>query len=121
MPEGRLADGNRADIIALLTAMRTPVEIKGQWHAELWRAADTQLDRLYTTDYAAERRGIYLVLWFGQNVRKSKKAKARSRGQKRPATPAELRRSLIAASQAAQDGRVAVVVLDLERPPRAVA
>jgi hypothetical protein len=121
MPEGHLADDNRADIIAVLTGMLIPVEIKGQWHAELWRAADTQLDRLYTTDYAAERRGIYLVLWFGQNVRKSKKAKARARGQKRPATPEELRLSLIAASQAAKDGRVAVVVLDLERPPRAVA
>ncbi|SEP24494.1 hypothetical protein SAMN02990966_04663 [Rhodospirillales bacterium URHD0017] len=120
IPEGRLADGNRADIIALRTGMRAPVEIKGQWHAALWHAADTQLDRLYATDYAAERRGIYLVLWFGRNVRKSKKVKAKGRGQKPPATAEELRLGLIAASKAAQDGRVAVVVLDLERPPHVV-
>ena len=43
-----------------------------------------QLDRLYATDYAAERRGIYLVLWFGRNVHASKKAKAQGRGRKRP-------------------------------------
>jgi hypothetical protein len=119
MPEGHLADDNRADIIALLTGMRAPVEIKGQWHPELWRAADTQLDRLYATDYATERRGIYLVLWFGQNVVESKKPRAQGRGRKRAASPDELRLGLIAASQAAQDGRVAVVVIDLERPPRA--
>lgn len=116
MPEGHLADDNRADIIALLTGMRVPVEIKGQWHDELWHAADTQLDRLYATDHAAERRGIYLVLWFGQNVPESKKPKAQRRGQRRPATVEELQLGLIAASQAAQDARVAVVVLDLERP-----
>jgi hypothetical protein len=99
--------------------MRAPIEIKGQWHADLWHAADTQLDRLYATDYAAARRGIYLVLWFGQKVPGSKKPKARGRGRKRPASPDELRLGLIAASHAAQDGRIAVVVIDLERPPRA--
>jgi hypothetical protein len=118
LPEGHLADDNRADIIALLSGMRAPIEIKGQWHTELWRAADTQLDRLYATDYAAERRGIYLVLWFGHNVAASKMPKAPGRGRKRPMTPEELREGLVAASHAAQDGRVAVVMLDLERPPR---
>ena len=119
MPEGHLADDNRADIIASLNGMRMPVEIKGQWHPELWRAADSQLDWLYATDYAAERRGIYVVLWFGQNVSESKKPKAQGRGYRRPATSEELRLGLIAASRAAQDARIAVVVLDLERPPRA--
>lgn len=118
MPEGHLADNNRADIIASLNGMRVPVEIKGQWHPELWQAADTQLDRLYATDYASERRGIYLVLWFGNNVPESKKPRARARGSKRPLSPDELRKGLTAISLAAQDGRVAVVVLDLERPPR---
>lgn len=119
MPEGHLADDNRADIIASLAGMREPIEIKGQWHSDLWHAADTQLDRLYATDYAAERRGIYLVLWFGQNVSKARKPKARARGDRRPTSPQELQLGLITASQAAHDGRVAVVVLDLERPPRA--
>jgi len=116
LPEGHLADDNRADIIALLGGMRVPVEIKGQWHEDLWQAADTQLDRLYATDYAAERRGIYIVLWFGHNVRDAKKPKAQGRGRKRPKSAEELGAGLVASSHAAQDGRVAIVVLDLERP-----
>lgn len=116
MPEGHLADDKRADIIALLHGMRAPIEIKGQWHPELWRAADTQLDRLYANDYAAERRGIYLVLWFGNNVSTSKRPRAPARGSKRPQDSDTLRLGLSATSTAAQQGRVAIVVLDLERP-----
>jgi hypothetical protein len=119
LPEGHLADDNRADIIASLAGMRVPIEIKGQWHPQLWRAADNQLDRLYAIDYAAERRGIYLVLWFGLNVAELKKPKANAPGQRRPKTSEELRAGLIAASAAAQDDRVAVVVLDVERLRRA--
>lgn len=116
LPEGHLADDNRADIIALLSGMRAPLEIKGQWHPDLWHAADTQLDRLYATDYAAERRGLYVVFWFGHDVPDSKKPKARGRGRSRPNTAEELRAGLVASSQAARDGRVAIIVLDLERP-----
>jgi len=119
MPEGHLANDNRADIIALLNGMRIPVEIKGQWHNGLWHSADTQLDRLYTTDYAAERRGIYLVFWFGHNVPEAKKPKAAGRGSRRPRSVEELQSGLIRRSQAAQDGRVVVVVLDLVSPTTA--
>lgn len=30
-----------------------------------WEGADKQLDSLYTQDWRAEGRGIYLVLWVG--------------------------------------------------------
>lgn len=50
-PEGHMANDKRADISATLSGMRVPVEIKGQWHKDLWHAADTQLDRLYASDY----------------------------------------------------------------------
>ncbi len=115
LPEGHLANDKRADIIGILAGMRLPVEIKGQWHADVWTAADSQLDRLYTADYAAERRGIYLVLWFGRQVPKSKLPRSSGRGKRAPTSPEELRTKLIASSRAAQEGRVAVVVLDLER------
>lgn len=91
LPEGHMAADKRADIIALLNGMRLPVEIKGQWHGDLWHAADTQLDRLYTTDYAAERRGIYLVLWFGYTAPSRQLPRARGRGERRPASPAALK------------------------------
>ena len=112
-PEGHLAADKEADLVAELgNALMVPIEIKGQWHSDLWHAADTQLHRLYAADWRAERQGIYLVLWFGEV---GKSLKAPPRGTPRPTTPADLREALVAASSAAQAGLVEVVVLDVSR------
>jgi hypothetical protein len=110
IPESHGADEKRVDIV-VKAAQRLilPVEIKGQWHRELWTAADTQLDHLYVADWRAER-GIYLVLWFGERV------KGLPVGINPPSTAEELRHALVSTSRAAQAGRVDVVVLDLTRP-----
>lgn len=112
-PEGHLADDKRADIICQLGAMMTPIEIKGQWHPELWTAADHQLERLYVNDWRAEA-GIYLVLWFGAGT--TKPLKRPPGGAPAPTTPEALQSALTAGSAQAQTGRVKVVVLDLVRP-----
>lgn len=117
-PEGHMAADKEADIIANIASMRLPVEIKGQWHKALWTAADAQLDRLYASDYAAERLGIYLVLWFG--IGSPKPLRSPGKGKAAPTTPDELRLALVDGSVAAKSGRVEVVVLDLERPPRII-
>ncbi len=114
-PEGHMAADNRADIIASVAALRLPIEVKGQWHKDLWHAADTQLDRLYATDYAADRLGIYVVFWFGPTV--GKKLASQGKGKTVPKTAMELQMLLAEGSSAAKAGRVAVVVLDLERQP----
>lgn len=90
--------------------------LKGQWHDELWRAADSQLDRLYAADYAAERRGIYLVLWFGNALATGKKPRAQDARSRRPLAPEQLREGLIQMSEAARSGRIKIVVLDISRP-----
>lgn len=115
-PEGHMAADKRADIIASVGPLRLAVEVKGQWHDDLWHAADTQLDRLYTTDYAAERQGIYLAFWFGPNS--PKKLRSPGRSETAPGSPKELCQALERRSSACKSGRVTVVVLDLERPPR---
>jgi hypothetical protein len=97
--------------------MRIPIEVKGQWHPALWHAADTQLDRLYSSDWRADRRGIYLVLWFGDVAAPSKKLKRPGDGSPLPRTPEELRIALIDRSKAAREGRVKVFVLDVARRP----
>lgn len=69
--EGYMKNDNRCDIVfsKLINGRRKilPVEVKGQWHPELYSAFDTQLNRLYTIHPDAEGQGIYLVLWFGTN------------------------------------------------------
>lgn len=67
--EGYMKDDNRCDIVfsKLIDGRRKilPLEVKGQWHPELYSAFDSQLDRLYAIHPDAEGQGIYLVLWFG--------------------------------------------------------
>lgn len=111
--ETHLADDKRADIeCSVRPGLMLPIEVKGQWHRDLWIASDRQLDHLYVNDWRAER-GIYLVLWFG---RSGTHVPARA-GHARPDAPDELRDLLITSSAAAKAGRVAVVVIDLTRPP----
>jgi hypothetical protein len=114
-PEGHVASDKEIDIACKVGALLMPIEVKGQWHDELWVAADQQLDRLYTPDWRADGYGIYLVLWFGDNVPKNKKLKSPGRASKRPSSPQTLRDQLIERSRAAKTGRVSVVVLDLSR------
>lgn len=44
------------------------IEVKGQWHPKLFTAATQQLYDLYSYHPDAALQGIYLVLWFGQEV-----------------------------------------------------
>jgi hypothetical protein len=114
-PEAHIAADKEVDIACSVGGLRLPIEIKGQWHAELWRAADTQLARLYAEDWQADGHGIYLVLWFGHHVPTNKRLRAPGRGIDAPQTPEQLREMLSSTSQAVQDGKTEVVVLDLSR------
>lgn len=114
-PEVHVGGDKEVDITCSVGKMRLPIEIKGQWHKQLWEAADTQLDRLYTVDWLAERHGIYLVLWFGSKVEKSKRLISSGRGKPSPETPNDLFAALTSGSKAACEGRVSIVVLDLTR------
>ena len=111
--EGHLADDKRCDIICTLGDTMLPIEVKGQWHPELWSAADRQLDRLYVNDWRAER-GIYLVLWFGCDV--NKKPTKPPSGFPAPQTASGLHAALHGRSTTTREGRTEVVVLDLTRP-----
>lgn len=115
-PETHVAAEKRVDISCSVGNSRLPIEIKGQWNRELWKAADTQLDALYTRDNRAEGVGIYLIFWLGPNPENpNKKIQSPGRGIDRPETPEEMKAMLIERSQAAKEGRVKVVVLNLER------
>lgn len=112
-PEAHKAGDKEVDIACRCGKLCLPIEVKGQWHRDLWHAADTQLDRLYATDWQAERRGIYLVLWFGQQSAPNKRLAHAPQGVESPQTPADLKSALAARSAAVRDGRIAIVVLDV--------
>lgn len=116
-PEVQVGGDKEVDIGCAVGMLRMPIEIKCQWHRDLWHAADSQLDRLYSQDWSAEGRGIYLVLWFGHQDNSSKRLRGPGRERAMPTSPQDLQQMLTSSSQAAQDGRVAVVVMDLSRSP----
>lgn len=117
-PEVHVGGDKEVDITCTVGALRMPIEIKGQWHSELWKGADNQLDALYASDWRAHRRGIYLVLWFGNAVNEHKALTSPGRGVRRPQTADELREMLTARSRTASLGNITVVVLDLTRTKR---
>ena len=67
--EHHLKDARRCDITVtcMFDGRRSllVMEVKGQWHRDLYLAAKEQLHRRYAIHPDAEQQGIYLVLWFG--------------------------------------------------------
>ena len=71
-PEHQLKSANRSDFTATKliggTRRLLVIEVKGQWHRELYTAAAAQLYARYSIHPDAEHQGIYLVIWFGRDV-----------------------------------------------------
>lgn len=72
-PEHHLHDDKRCDITCAMQKngkrKLVTIEAKGQWHKELFSAVEEQLHNLYSIHPDAEGQGIYLVLWFGEQVK----------------------------------------------------
>lgn len=70
-PEHQLNNAKRCDITCskMIGNKRRMlvIEVKGQWHSELYTAASSQLYERYSIHPDAEQQGIYLVLWFGKD------------------------------------------------------
>ncbi len=106
----------RADIAAIRNSIGLPVEIKGQWHPNVWSAPVDQLDAKYTRDWHAEGRGVYIVMWFG-NVPRTQLPK-HPEGLDRPNTPQALRQMLIDRVPEARRSQIDVFVIDVTRPAK---
>ena len=114
-PEFAMPRSTRADSGFRLNGMTIPLEAKGQWHAEVWTAVQTQLDESYTIDYQASGYGIYLVFWFGADVPERRRLQPPPRGERLPSSAQEMKEQLEARiSKIRRDG-IKDVVLDLER------
>ena len=115
-PEARHAGGARSDLLVRCDGFAIPIEIKRQWHRDLWTAVREQLIPKYAAMPEAMGRGIYLVLWFG--VSGASRPIARPPKGIRPETREQLRRRLVENLTPEERDRVEVRVLDV-RPPAA--
>ena len=115
-PEMHMPNQKRADIAAIRNSIGLPVEIKGQWHKDVWNAPMDQLAARYTRDWHAEGRGAYIVIWFG-NV-PGKQLPKHPEGLAPPATPQALRQMLVDDLPETHRSLIDVSVVDASRPAR---
>ena len=114
LPETLMPEAKRADIVVLYSEFGLPIEIKGQWHPEVWNAAAVQLIQQYARDWRADDRGIYLVFWFG-NV-PGKNLPSHPDGITRPSSSEELENLLVDRLPDNEKDRISVVVIDVSKP-----
>jgi hypothetical protein len=112
--EADMPQTKRADLAYARGTMQLPVEVKGQWHSNVWDAATDQLDMQYLIDWRSEQRGIYCVLWFGDlSSATNRRLKAHPDGLAAPQSAEEMRTMLIDRIPEARRTLIDVSVLDL--------
>ena len=111
--EGTMPDSNRCDLLNTHCLMNLPIEIKGQWHNEVWTAASDQLQN-YTREYHSNGRGIYLVLWFGYLGPKHPKNPHGWMGQPLPKTLNKMK-DLLAIKFENVSEKTKIITLDLSK------
>ncbi len=111
--ETHMSNSNRCDITAECSINGDQkllvIEVKGQWHSELYSAASKQLFDRYSQHPNAAKQGIYLVLWYGKDEKiAGKKIHSIS-------TAKELHRELKNSLPIDLNARIDIVVLDLSK------
>jgi hypothetical protein len=112
--EADMPQTKRADLAFSRQSLQLPIEVKGQWHTDVWDAATGQLDAQYLIDWRSEQRGIYCVLWFGhQPSASNRRLKTHPDNLAAPEDAQTMRRMLIDRIPEARRAMIDVVVLDL--------
>lgn len=112
IPERQLADKKRADIGIASGLIHIPLEAKGEWNPDLWKAIDKQLIAQYCREPACDGYGIYLVFWFNSDRKKP----GATDGGSPPKTPQELQQRLKATVPNSHKHKIAVLVVDCSKP-----
>ena len=113
-PEALQANEKRADMkLSFIHEGRSyylPIEIKRDYHRELWKTIHQQLIPFYTISPETEGRGLYLVLWFN-----FKRLPTHPQGLPPPKSAIELEEMLKSTLTPAERKLIEVFVLDVRR------
>jgi hypothetical protein len=113
-PEGHMAGDRRADISVAMPGKKILCELKRDYHADVWTAAEQQLDRFYTYDPQAKGFGIYCVFWFGD--KRPTPIPKPPKNLDRPKSAAEMEEMLRGLMPEEARKRIAVIVVDVSAP-----
>lgn len=113
--ETYMSKNNRCDFTATISlngqAHLLVVEVKGQWHRNLYTAASEQLYERYAIHPNAEDQGIYLVLWFGLDEKVADRNRNINNAQ-------ELKESIQKDMPKELEGKIDIFVLDVTKKIR---
>lgn len=108
-----MPNNKRCDILCTYKDWDLPIEIKGQWHPNVWTAACDQLEENYSRSYRANGRGIYLVVWFGSVVGKNP---PKSGYKTHPSSCEEMLTMINERAPRAISSKTKIFVLDVSKP-----
>jgi len=112
--EADMPQSKRADLAFARGPKQLPMEVKGQWHPNVWDAVNSQLASQYLIDWRSEGRGLYCVLWFGEVPSATgRRLKPPPPGLASPLSPEQMREAIIALIPEARRPFIDVFVLDL--------
>ena len=107
--EKDMPNDKRADLTCSKDKIQLPIEVKGQWHPNLWTAMNDQLGDLYLKEYQSQGQGIYLIFYFGENSTKKPKRDSKYK----PQNALELQECLTACIKEQYKEGIDVFVMDL--------
>ncbi|MFK5893924.1 MAG: hypothetical protein QM504_11950 [Pseudomonadota bacterium] len=113
-PEIHMVISKRADIGVYYNKMKIPLELKRDYHKDLWTACENQLKKLYVRDPGAKSYGIYVVFWFGN--KRTTKIKRPPKHILMPTTPLELETALTSLISQEDRSKLEVIVIDVTQP-----
>jgi hypothetical protein len=122
LTEADMPRSKRADLAFARGPKQLPMEVKGQWHPDVWDAANSQLASQYLIDWRSEGRGIYCVLWFGDVPSATgRRLKPPPSGVAPPLSPEQMRDAIIALISEARRPFIDVLILDLSSGRKCIA
>ena len=110
-PEGHMVHGKRADIVVIWRNLKIPVELKRNYHTDVWTAPMSQLDRLYTRDPGSAGYGVYAVFWYG-NL-KDKRTTAHRTAATRAESASAMQEQITELVLEERRSQIAVTVIDV--------
>jgi hypothetical protein len=110
-PEGHMVGDKRADMSVAMPGRKILIELKRDYHADVWTAVEGQLERYYAHDPEAKGFGVFCVFWFGD--KRPSAIPAPPSGLARPRSASEMERMVRDLMPPDHRGRLAVIVIDV--------
>jgi hypothetical protein len=101
----------RADMSVAMPGRKILIELKRDYHSDVWTAVEGQLERYYAHDPEAKGFGVFCVFWFGD--KRPSPIPAPPGGLARPRSASEMEQMLRDLMPSDHRNRLAVIVIDV--------